>query len=328
MAKFILKRLLYMIPVLLGVVLIVFSIIRMAPGDPVSAYLGNGYTQEQYDRVESELGLDQPFLIQFVNYVKGIVINQDLGVSYQTKRSVTTEIMSRLPDTLKLAFIGCVITIVVGIPFGIISATKQYSVADYSVTMISLVFASMPGFWLGLMLIIIFSLKLGILPASFSTINRTWQHWVLPALAVGLSPVASITRLTRSSMLDVVRQDYVRTARAKGLAEWTIIRKHALRNALIPVITTLGLQLGMLVAGSVVVEAIFSIPGLGTLMTSAIGNADYPVIQGVVVVMAAFVCVINLFTDLAYGFADPRIMSQYTAGAKKKKKKAGREAAS
>ena len=235
------------------------------------------------------------------------------------------EIFKRLPTTLKLGIIGCLITIFLGIPFGIISATHQYSIADYAVTVFSLIFAAMPGFWLGLMLIIIFSLNLQWLPASMATKFVTWKHWILPSLAVGLCPVASITRLTRSSMLDVVRQDYIRTARAKGVRDGRVIVHHALKNALIPVVTSLGLQLGNLVSGSVVVEMIFSIPGLGSLMTTAISNADYPVIQGCVVVLSVLICCINLLTDILYGFIDPRIMSQYTGG--KKRRPAGKKVA-
>lgn len=317
MLKYVIKRGLLMIPVLLGVIFIVFMINRLSPGDPVAGILGSSYTQEQYDAKAAELGLDKPLLIQFANYIKSLILKLDLGVSYKTGQSVSKEIFGRLPTTVKLGLIGCVITVVLGVPFGIISATRQYSALDYGVTIFSLIFASMPGFWLALMLVIIFALNLKVLPASMVG-SVTWTAWILPAVAVGLSPVASITRLTRSSMLDVIRQDYIRTARAKGLSEGVVIRKHALKNAMIPVITSVGLQLGMLVSGSVVVEAIFSIPGLGTLMTTAIANKDYPIIQGCVVVLATMICSINLLTDIAYGFVDPRIMSQMAGGKKRK----------
>lgn len=320
MLKYIIKRILIMIPVLLGVIFIVFSINRMSPGDPIAGILGSNYTQEQYDAKAAELGLDKPFLIQFFNYIKGLVTELDLGTSYKTGRSVSDEIFGRLPTTIKLGLIGCAITVALGIPFGIISATRQYSILDNGVTIFSLIFASMPGFWLALMLIIAFAYNIKIFPASMAGVV-TWKSWVLPAIAVGLSPVASITRLTRSSMLDVIRQDYIRTARAKGLSEGVIIRKHALKNSLIPVITSIGLQLGMLLSGSVVVEAIFSIPGLGTLMTTAINNKDYPIIQGCVVVLATIICFINLLTDIAYGIVDPRIMSKITGGKKRRVKK-------
>lgn len=327
MIKFIVKRILIMIPTVIGVIFIVFSINQLSPSDPVAASLGSSYTQEQYDRKEAEMGLDKPFLVQFLQYMKGIVTEGNLGTSYQRNTPVSQEIFQRLPTTVKLGLIGCVITILLGIPFGIISATHQYSALDYTVTVFSLIFASMPGFLLGLLLIIIFSLNLQWVPASMATRFITWKHWILPALAVGLSPVASITRLTRSSMLDVIRQDYIRTARAKGVKENHVIISHAMRNALIPVITSLGLQLGILVSGSVVVEMIFSIPGLGSLMTQAINNADYPMVQGCVVVLAVIICLINLLTDILYGLIDPRIMSQYTSARKRKKQTAAKKEA-
>lgn len=324
MLKFIVRRLLWVIPVMLGVILIVFAIDRFSPGDPVAAELGSGYTQEQYDAKEAELGLDKPFLVQFVNYVGNIVTKGDLGNSYHTGLSVTGSIAARFPITLKLAFISILIAVGLGIPFGIISATRQNSILDRIVTAISLIFAAMPGFWLALMLILMFSVQIKLFPASG---YETWQSWVLPSLASGLSFIATITRMTRSSMLDIVRQDYITTARAKGVDEGTVVRKHALRNALIPIITTIGFQFGILVSGSVVVETIFNMPGMGSLMMTAINNKDYPVIEGCVLVLAFMICIINLITDIAYGIADPRIMAQYTGGKKKNRKLEKKEAA-
>lgn len=325
MLKYIIKRILWCIPVLLGVIFIVFAINRLVDtGDPVAAMLGSNYTQEEYAAKEAELGLDQPFFKQFYDYIVGLVTEGDMGVSYSTKRPVSLEIQERFPVTIKLALVSILIAVILGIPFGIISATKQYSVADYSVTTVSLIFAGMPGFWLALMLMLLFSLEIKWFPASGL---GTFKHWVLPALASGLSFIATITRMTRSSMLDVVRQDYIRTARAKGLSENKVITRHALKNALIPIITTIGFQFGILVSGSVIVETIFSFPGLGTLMMTAITNRDYPVIQGCVIVLAALICIINLVVDLAYGFVDPRIMSQMTAGKKHRQKKAAAAAA-
>lgn len=319
MGKFIVKRLLWVIPVMLGVIFIVFAIDRFSPGDPVAAELGSGYTQEQYDAKEAELGLDKPFFVQFFDYIKGIVTRGDLGNSYHTGLSVSKSIAERFPLTLKLAIISILIAVGLGIPFGIISATRQYSAVDKLVTGFSLVFAAMPGFVLALLLIICFSVQLKLFPASG---YEGWRCWILPSVASGLSFVATITRMTRSSMLDVVRQDYITTARAKGVEEGTVVRKHALRNALIPIITTIGFQFGILVSGSVIVETIFNMPGIGSLMMTAINNKDYPVIEGCVLVLAFFICIINLITDLAYGFADPRIMAQYTGGKKKRKKAA------
>ncbi len=323
MAKYIIRRLLWIIPVMLGVILIVFTIDRFSPGDPVAAELGGSYTQEQYDAKEAELGLDLPFFVQFADYIKKIVTAGDMGRSYHTGLPVAESIVERLPVTFKLALISILIAVGLGVPFGVISATRQNSLLDHGVTFFSLIFAAVPGFWLALMLMIAFSINIKLFPASGT---ETWKHWVLPALASGTSFIASITRMTRSSMLDVVRQDYITTARAKGQKEGVVIRKHALRNALIPVITTVGTQLGILVSGSVVVETIFNMNGLGSLMMTAINNKDYPVIEGVVLVLSALICVINLLTDLVYGFVDPRIMAQYTSGKKKKKAKGGAEA--
>ena len=317
MAKFILRRLLWIIPVMLGVVLIVFTIDRFAPGDPVAAELGGTYTQEQYDAKKAELGLDRPFFVQFADYLGGIVTRGDLGDSYHTGLPVIQSIAQRFPITFQLALVSIVIAVGLGIPFGVISATKQNSVLDRIVTFFSLIFAAMPGFWLALMLMICFAINIKIFPASGT---EGWRSWVLPAAASGLSFIATITRMTRSSMLDVVRQDYITTARAKGQREGVVIRRHALRNALIPIITTVGFQFGILVSGSVIVETIFSMPGLGSLMMTAINNKDYPVIEGCVLVLACLICIINLITDLAYGFADPRIMAQYSGGGKGKKR--------
>ena len=315
MIRFILRRMLLMIPVLLGVMFIVFTINYFGPGDPVAALLGGNYTQEQYDAKEKELGLDQPYAVQFVNYIKGIVTELDLGTSYQTRRAVRDEILDRFPTTLLLGMLGVALTVVVGIPFGIISATKQYSILDYIVTIVSLIFASIPSFWMAMMFQLGLSYNLGWFPATYAAGSAV--SMVMPVLTLGLSPVATVTRITRSSMLDVVRQDYIRTARAKGLSERQVIWKHALKNALIPVITVVGMQIGMIMAGSVVVEAIFNIPGLGSLMMTAINNKDYPVIQGSVLFISLFVSLMNLLVDLIYGFVDPRIKAQY--GSRKKK---------
>lgn len=310
MMKFIVKRLLLMIPVLLGVVFIVFTINQMTPGDPVLALLGTSVEvgDETYNAMAEKLGVDQPFFVQFFNYVKNIVTRLDLGTSYDTRRPVITEIGGRFPVTLQLGLIGMGITVLLGIPFGVVSAVRQRSVLDYVVTVFALIFASMPSFWIGLMMMIAFSLKLGWLPTSGID---SWSSWILPALTIGLAPVASVCRMTRSSMLDVVREDYIRTARSKGLKESKVIMHHVLKNGMIPVVTVVGTQLGSVVAGSVVVESVFSIPGMGMLVMKAINGNDYPVIQGSVLIMAFAVCLINLLTDLIYGFIDPRIRAQY-----------------
>jgi peptide/nickel transport system permease protein len=320
MLKFIGKRALWLLPVLLGAIFIVFAINEIDPGDPVAALLGSGYTQEEYDDKEAELGLDRPFMVRYVDYVAGVV-HGDFGVSYTTKRPISDELKERFGVTFKLAVISILIAALLGLPSGVLSAVRQYSAADNAVTVASLLFASMPGFWLALMLMLAFALNLKLFPASGI---EGWKSWVLPSLASGLSFVATITRMTRSSMLDVVRQDYIRTARAKGLDEKTVIMKHGVKNAMIPIITTIGFQFGMLVSGSVIVETIFSLPGLGTLMMTAINNRDYPVIMGCVIILAVLICLINLVVDIMYGLVDPRIMEQIrgTGGGRRRPAKA------
>ena len=310
MLKFILKRLLWMIPVVLGVLFIVFALSRITPGDPVVALLGSDYTQEQYDAKREELGLNDPFVVQYGKYIYNFFTKFDLGTSYETKRAVADEILDRLPVTITLGILAVILTTGIGITFGVLSAIKQYSVVDYAVTTVSLFFAAMPNFWMALMMILLFSLRLHWLPA---TGLQTWAGYVMPVLAMGLSPIAGVTRTTRSCMLEVIRQDYIRTARAKGLAESVIVKRHALKNALIPVITVVGMQLSMIVGGSVVVETIFSIPGVGTLLMSAINARNYPVIQGTVLILSIVTCIMNLLTDIAYAYVDPRIKSQYVS---------------
>jgi peptide/nickel transport system permease protein len=305
-----------MIPVLFGVILVVFSISFFTPGDPVMAMLGNNYSEELYVIKAAEYGLDQPFWTQFFNYVVNIVTKFDFGKSYSTGLSVGSELAWRLGTTLKLGIGSTLMAIILGLLFGLLSAVKQYSIWDYLVTIFAMFFAAMPNFWLALMSQLLFALKLGWLPA---TGFDSWKSYVLPTLCGGLSGLAVLTRMTRSSMLEVIRQDYIRTARAKGLKEGVIIRRHALKNALIPVVTVIGMQLGMIMGGSVIIETIFSIPGIGLFMLNGINNRDYPVINGTTLLISTTVCVMNLIVDVAYAFIDPRIKAQYTSGKKKKK---------
>ena len=309
MLRYVFKRLLIMIPVVLGVVFIVFSINRLSPGDPVVAILGVDYTQEQYDAKYEELGLDDPFLVQFFNYIKGIVLEGDLGTSYKTKRPVWDEVAERFPTTLTLGLLSIFLGSLLGGPAGILSATKQYSFADYTTTVLALFFCSVPNFWMAMMLILIFSHHLGWFPASGL---RSFQHWILPTIALSMPPLARMTRMTRSCMLEIIRSDYIRTARAKGVKERVVVYKHALRNALIPIVTQWGMQLGVVIGGTVILENIFSIAGIGSLMMTAINNEDYPVIQGCVLTLSIAVCLINMVVDMLYGFIDPRIKSSFT----------------
>jgi len=307
MLKYIGRRLLMLIPVLLGVTFIVFSIMYMTPGDPAQLILGESAPPEAVAELRADMGLDDPFIVQYGRFVKNAV-QGDFGKSYTTKRDVFSEIFARFPNTLKLAGVGVALAIAIGIPVGIISATRQYSVLD-NVSMIgALLGVSMPNFWLGLMLILFFSVNLGVLPSSGS---GTFLHIILPAITLGTGSAAIITRMTRSSMLEVIRQDFIRTARAKGVAEKKVINKHALKNALIPVITVIGLQFGYLLGGAVLTETVFSWPGVGRLLVEAIRAKDTPTVLASVVFMATTFSFVNLLVDVLYAYVDPRIKSQY-----------------
>lgn len=323
MLLYCLKRLLVLIPVLLGVVVIVFTLNYVMPGDPVASQLGNEYTQKEYDDKMEEMGLNDPYLVQLSRYVWNLVTKLDLGTSYFSNRPVTTEIGNRAWTTLRLGLLSCAVTIVLAVPFGVFSAVRQYSILDYTVTTFSILLAAIPGFVLALVSILVFSLKLGWLPASGLS---SWKHYILPVMCNGLMPVAATARMTRSSMLEVIRQDYIRTARSKGLKEIVVIRKHALKNALIPVITMIGGQFSMILGGSVIIESIFSIPGMGTLMVSSINNRDYPTILGVTLVISVVMTLLMLVVDLVYAAVDPRIKAQFSGSSKtNKKKKAPKE---
>lgn len=324
MHKFILNRILMMLPVLLGVSLVVFSMMYFTPGDPAQLILGETASETEVRELREEMGLNDPFLLQYGRYLKKAVFEGDLGTSYVTGRPVVTEIVARFPTTMLLAVLSVFISVLIGIPTGIVSATRQYSLFDNLAMILALVGVSMPNFWQGLVLIIVFSLHLGWLPASGF---YGPAYWILPALTIGTSTAATITRMTRSSMLEVIRQDYIRTARAKGQTELVVILKHALKNALIPIITVIGLQLGRGLGGAILTESIFSIPGLGKLMVDSIKARNYPVVQGGVLFIAVMFSFINLLVDVLYAYADPRIKSQYKRGRKTRKKSAKMEVA-
>lgn len=316
MLKFICKRLLMMIPVLLGVTLVVFTIMYFTPGDPASIILGDMATEEDREIFNEQYGLNGSFVEQYVSYMKRVIFEGDLGTSYVTKMSVTSEILARFPTTFKLAGLSIILATIIGIVCGIISATRQYSIFDRVATALSLVGVSMPNFWQGMMLVIIFAAGLGWFPPSgFSTP----MHWVLPAITIGTSSAANIMRMTRSSMLEVIRQDYIRTARSKGQKENVVIWKHALRNALIPVITVVGLTFGKSLGGAVLTESIFSIAGIGKLMVDAIKAKNTPLVQGGVLFIAICMCVVNLIVDILYAYVDPKIRSQYVSKGRRPK---------
>lgn len=307
MHKYIFKRLILLIPVLLGVSFLVFTIMSLTPGDPAQLILGENAPKEAILKLREEMGLNDSFIFQYFRFIKNAIVG-DFGRSYTTGRDVFGEIFSRFPNTLVLAVLGVIIAIIIGIPLGIISATKQYSALD-SISMLgALLGVSMPNFWLGLMLILTFSVGLGWLPSGGFD---GWKSVILPAITLGSGSAAIITRMTRSSMLEVIRQDYIRTARAKGVAEKIVVNKHALKNALIPVITVIGLQFGGLLGGAVLTESVYSWPGVGRMMVDAIRQKDTPTVLATVVFLATTFSIVNLFIDILYAYVDPRIKSQY-----------------
>lgn len=308
MYKYILRRLVMLIPVMIGVSFIVFTMMYFTPGDPARIMLGESAPEVEVQRLRDELGLNDNFFVQYGRYVKNAVVHQDLGRSYITNRPVFDEIAARFPNTLKLAALGVLVAVLIGVPVGIISATRQYSLFDNVSMVFALVGVSMPNFWQGLLLILLFSIQWALLPSSGFD---TWKHMILPALTLGTSSAAIITRMTRSSMLEVIRQDYIRTARAKGQKESVVIIRHALKNALIPVITVIGLQFGYLLGGAVLTESIFGITGVGRLMVDAIKSRDMLLVQGGVLFIAVVFSIVNLGVDILYAYLDPRIKSQY-----------------
>lgn len=315
MIKFIFKRVLMMIPVLIGVSFVIFSMLYFAPGDAADFILGDMATVADKQQFRVQNGLDKPFFIRYLRYMQGVILKGDLGTSYVTRQPVTVEILERFPATLQLSAMSVLLALIIGITVGIISATRQYTFIDHLATSLSMIGVSMPNFWQGMMLIIIFAVWLRWLPPSgFSTP----LHWILPAVTVGTNASANIMRMTRSSMLEIIRQDYIRTARAKGQTERVVIWKHALKNALIPIITVVGLSFGRLLGGAVLTESIFSIAGVGKLMVDAIKLKNFPMVQGGVLFIAFVMSLVNLIVDVLYSFADPRIRSMYTRPRTKK----------
>jgi peptide/nickel transport system permease protein len=322
---------LQIIPVLLGVSIVVFFMVRAIPGDPAQIMLGQQATQEQVQQIRENMGLDKPIFVQYGLFLKD-ALRGDLGDSIVTGRPVTTELLTRLPATLELTAFAMLIAILVGIPVGVISAVRQYSLLDKSTSVLALTGISMPIFWLAMILVVIFGVNLELLPFpgrldpttgitaitglvlvdSLLTLNFAgfWDgllHLIMPALALATIPMAVIMRMTRSSMLEVMNEDYVRTARAKGVVPWRVVFKHALRNAMLPTITVIGLQVGLLMGGAIITETIFSWPGIGLYVYQSISARDYASIQGVVLYAALLFVLINLVVDILYAVLDPRV---------------------
>jgi peptide/nickel transport system permease protein len=306
MRDFLIRRILLMIPVIIGVITLVFLFIHLIPGDPVVMMLGDSAQAADYESLRNEMGLDKPLLVQYLDFWKG-VLTFNLGRSYVTKEPVLKRIFERYPATIELAIISILISISIAIPAGIVSAYKPDTIYDRICMFISMLGISIPNFWLGPMLILLFSVKLDLLPISGS---GSILHLILPGITLGASMAAITARMTRASMLEVIKMEYITTARAKGLSEFKVLFKHALRNALIPVTTIIGLQTGALLSGAIITETIFSWPGIGNLTIEAIRYRDYPQVQASILVISLSYVIINLITDILYSVINPRIKLQ------------------
>lgn len=310
MIWYVLKRILMMIPVMLGISFVLFTIMEFTPGDPAQLILGENATREEIAALREQMGLNDNFFLRYFRYI-GNTCRGDFGTSYRSSRLVVDEVAPRFPMTLRLAFFGLFGAALIGIPIGIISAIRQYSVMDTKCTITALTLTSIPTFWLGLMLMLEFALNLSWLPA---TGVRSWDGYVLPCVTLTLGTIAMIIRMTRTTMLETIRQDYIRTAKAKGASMKRIVFKHALRNALLPVITYVGMVFGIQLGGTVIIESVFSVPGMGSMMINAIRMKDTPSLMAPVLLAALCAGIVNLIVDILYSFIDPRIKSQYVKG--------------
>lgn len=322
MTKYVIKRLLMVLLVVFGVAVIIFTIMYFTPGDPVQIVLGGTYTPEQYAETKAKLGLDQPYIVQLLQFLKQTFLELDLGTSYLDGTSVMHELLIRFPPTLIIATVCCILQVAIAVPLGITAATHQGKFMDRLCMIVALISISLPGFWFAMIMMLIFSLKLDLLP-SFGVDH--WYSYILPCAANCLTGLGGMARQTRSQMLEVIRSDYVTTARAKGVSERAILYSHALPNALIPIITSAGTHFGAALGGTVIIETVFSIPGIGYYMKTAIGNRDYPIVRGGVTLLAFLFCLVMLLVDLAYAFVDPRIKAQYENSSKKRIKKEKRK---
>ena len=321
MGRYVLKRIVLMIPILLGVAILIFTMMYFCPGDPCEIILGASATEVQVEALREQLGLNDPYIVRLFNFLKEILVNRSFGNSYIQGTSVAAELMKRFPKTLTLAAGSILLSTLIGIPLGISAAIHANGPGDRISMFISMIGVSMPNFWLALMLVLLFALKLHWLPSSG---DKGWRYYILPIAANALGGIAGIARLTRSSMLEVIRADYVTTARAKGVAERNVIWHHALPNALIPIITICGGRFGGQLGGTVVIETVFGIAGIGSYMIDGINNRDYTAVQGSVLYIAFTFSVVMLLVDLIYAYVDPRIKAQYEGQSKKRSKKEGK----
>lgn len=303
MLVYITRRLVVMVPVLLLVVTLVFFAFQVIPGDPARLFVGPDASQDAVEAVRRELGLDQPMLVQYATYMRRLVTG-DLGRSIAMRRPVVDELVRTFPATFRLALVSILVSTMVGVPLGMIAAVNRGGVWDQLTSLVAVLGLSMPVFWLGLLLIYWLSVELRWLP---STGDAGWENYIMPTICLSTFSIAFIARMTRSSMLEVIRHDYVRTARAKGVPEWGVIVHHGLRNALLPIVTVVGLRFGYLLGGAVVTEEIFAWPGMGRLLIVAVAQRDIPVVQGLLLMFAAAFVLVNLLVDVSYAFLDPRI---------------------
>lgn len=303
MLNFVTKRILSMLLVVLGISFLIFSVMSLSPGDPAQIILGDGASQEDIAELREEMGLNDNLLVRFFRYIWN-AIQGDLGNSYRTGQAVLVELLNRLPNTVLLAIFGVGAAAMIGVPIGIISAVKQYSIIDNVTMVLAMVMTSIPAFWLGLLLMLRFALGWGVVPAIGVD---TWQGYILPSVTLAIGNMAVIIRMTRSTMLEVFREDYIRTARAKGASKRSVVLKHALRNALLPIITTIGINFGIQLGGAIVVETVFSIPGLGTLIITSVRQKDIPMVMGAIIFVALMICLVTFLMDILYTFLDPRV---------------------
>ena len=307
MAKKIFKRILQIIPILIAVTFIVYLIMSLTPGEPARLILGENASQEAIDAFNEEYGINRPFLVRYFTYVKDIIVNRSFGKSWRTGRDVMREVLARFPVTLYVAVFSVTVASLIGVPLGVISAVKQYSPIDNILRFISMLVASFPPFWLGMILVLIFALGLHLFPPNGSDSAR---YFVLPVLTIALPNAASFLRFTRSTMLETIRQDYIRTARAKGLPEKKVLVGHALRNALLPIITLIGTSFGRLLGGVVIIENVFALQGLGQFALTAINSKDIPQAMASVIFLSTMSCLIILVVDIIYSLVDPRIKAE------------------
>lgn len=316
MWRYVVKRLLWLAVTTLCVAVLIFTIMWFVPGNPVEIILGTGASQADKAALSHQMGLDRPFLVQMGDYMQSVFLHLDFGISYQYNVPVLDEFAIRLPRTLMLGMISLLLNTAVGIPLGVTAAIHRNSFQDQGLLFFAMIFISIPQFWLALMMVVLFAQNLGWLPSH--GIDNGWRSWVLPVLANSLSGIANNARQTRSAVLETIRSDFVTTARAKGLEEGKVIYKHMLPNALIPIVNGLGMQLAMIIGGTVVIESVFSFPGIGNYLLTGLNARDYPVVRGCVLILAVFAALITLGVDLVYAFLDPRIKAQYVNYATKK----------